>query len=119
MTVTDFEVIDHGINGRQYFPGCGVAFSKFEYVATGCGDNFADAIEDALESMWQGEAFSGTDFTELKRRIAAEGYGTIVHTSISSTDGKVMWRDSRSVEASIEDENETYYYVSIRYNVGE
>jgi hypothetical protein len=35
--ITEFEVIDHGIDGSQYFQGCGVAYTKFKYVVTGCG----------------------------------------------------------------------------------
>jgi hypothetical protein len=139
-TVT-FQVVDHGIDGAQYFPGCGVSFTEFEHCVTGSGDTFAEAIDDALESMAQ--ETSGVDFEALEKEIQAEGYGE---------NGK--WQKSRSAYAEmlkangiadaenppckecgcvaeececeafadpLEDfqESDVYYYVSIRYSVAD
>ena len=51
--VTEYEVIDHGFDGEQYFQGCGTSFTEFDDVATGIGDNSREAFDDALESLAQ------------------------------------------------------------------
>ena len=94
--VADFEVIDHGIEGSQYFQGCGVAFSKFSDVVTGCGNDFAEAFDDALESLAQ----NGLDAEDLEDRERAD---------------RTDWTGDGPVP---EDAEDVYYYVSIRYNVG-
>jgi len=48
-----FELVDHGIDGSQYFQGCGTTFTEYHHVVTGCGDNFAEALDDALEMLAQ------------------------------------------------------------------
>jgi hypothetical protein len=49
------EVIVHGVEHSQYFQGCGVSFTPFEDVATGIGCDAAEAFDDALESLAQGD----------------------------------------------------------------
>jgi hypothetical protein len=90
--VTDFEVVDHGIDGSQYFQGCGVALTRYEHVATGCGDNFREALDDCLEMMAQSD-----DIANLESLIVAD-------------------IDAYGKESVPEDSEDTYYYVSIRYN---
>ncbi len=109
--IKDFEVLDHGIEHSQYFQGCGVVFTKYEECVTGCGDDFAEAIDDALESIAQ--QHSGIDFVEFEQAIKDDlGIKT------------VAWPDSTSV-SDLESEHvgdgsdysDCYYYVSIRYTV--
>ena len=52
--ITDWDIIDHGIENSQYFQGCGTAFTNYENVVTGTGDNPQEALEDALESIATG-----------------------------------------------------------------
>ena len=66
--IVDFEIVDHGIEGEQYFQGCGLSHSRFEDVATGCGDNPAEAIDDALESLAQND----WDVEGMEKRILAQ-----------------------------------------------
>jgi len=47
------EVITHGVEHEQYFQGCGTSFTPFTDVATGIGDDAAEAFDDALESLAQ------------------------------------------------------------------
>ena len=54
-TITDYEVIDHGVEHEQYFQGCGTAFTDYEDIATGVGDDPHEALEDALESLAQAD----------------------------------------------------------------
>lgn len=53
MNITDFEILDHGIDNPDYFPGCGVSFTPFSACYTGIGDSAAEALNDALDSMAQ------------------------------------------------------------------
>lgn len=50
-SVVDFEVLDHGEDGSQYFPGCSAMFSKYQHCVTGVGDTAAEALEDAAVQM--------------------------------------------------------------------
>ena len=51
--VTEYEIVDHGIEYEQYFQGCGVSFTKFETVATGIGNSLQEALNDAVEGIAQ------------------------------------------------------------------
>ena len=67
-TIGEFEVVDHGVDGEQYFPGCGVSCTGFEFCATGCGDSPAEAIDDVLESVAQGDF----ETDGMEKRILAD-----------------------------------------------
>jgi hypothetical protein len=54
-TIIDHQIIVHGIEHEQYFGGCGVSFTSFTDVATGIGNDAAEAFDDALESLAQGD----------------------------------------------------------------
>lgn len=96
--IGEFELIDHGIEHEQYFQGCGTAFTSFEDVATGIGDNPAEAIDDALESLAQMD----WDTEGMERRIIREclpkGRRTL------PTKPRVLARHG----------DEAHYYISIR-----
>jgi hypothetical protein len=47
--VEDHQILDHGVEGSQYFQGCGVCGTEYTDVYTGIGDSAHDALEDALE----------------------------------------------------------------------
>lgn len=105
-TIKDFELIDHGIVHSQYFQGCGVTCTDFENVATGIGDNPAEAIDDCLEQM---AACGDWDTNDLEKRIMAqEGWDRF------PTEPSVPYDDGTG-EGDYTD-NETYYHVSIRWN---
>ena len=50
-TKTQFEIIDHVIDYADYFQGCGTSCTPYENVATGIGDNPADAMDDCLDQI--------------------------------------------------------------------
>lgn len=52
-TVNGFEIVDHGVDHEQYFPGCGVAHTEYIGIATGIGDSAHEAMEDALDQLAQ------------------------------------------------------------------
>ena len=49
--ITDFEILDHGIDHSQYFQGCGTSFTEFTDVATGIGSSQREAFDNALEQL--------------------------------------------------------------------
>jgi len=102
MRISDFSIVDHGIENSQYFQGCGVAFTSYSHVTTGIGANFAEAIEDAIEQIASGGTADDTDWTDLSKRILKQI-------------GRRTLPKRPQVRAS--DNEDTYYHVSIRYNV--
>ena len=94
----DYELIDHGIDHAQYFQGCGTAFTEFDHVVTGCGSNFAEALDECLEMIAQDH--DSYIVQELERELLAD---------------KVDFKCSKP-EAD-EYHYEENYYVSIRYNM--
>ena len=65
--IFQFELVDHGLEHSQYFQGCGTCFTSSNDVATGCGDNFQEAIADCLEQIAQGS--DDIDIADLEARI--------------------------------------------------
>ncbi len=83
--ITDHEIIVHGLMNSQYFQGCGVAFTRFDDVATGIGESPAEALEDALEQL----AMSDWETVSIKSTLS-------------------------SASEITEDMEDCYYYVSVR-----
>ena len=94
-TIKSFEIINHGVEHSQYFQGCGIAFTKYEDIATGCGDNAKAALEDALESLAQNE----WDTKKIKNELSEESQIPKVEDSENGE-----WNES----------NDVYHYVSVR-----
>ena len=96
--ITEFEVVDHGLKYSQYFQGCGIAFTEFTDIATGCGDNPAEAIDDALEMLAQND----WETEGMEKRICEDmGIKRIPNTP-------------SSYKTDPSEDSELYYYVSIR-----
>jgi len=95
--IKDYEIVSHGFELSDYFQGCGVAFTKFSDVATGCGATELEAYNDALDQM----AGIGIDVSKLEAAGA-------------------KFSDKPLEDDEGSDENEQYdtmnYYLSIRYN---
>lgn len=91
----DYQLIDHGIWSTQHFPGCGILFTMFDNAVTGVGDNFAEALNDALELV---ALQSNIDIENLEAQM--------------KTDENIdQWPTKPRVSS-----NNDHYYVSIRYN---
>ncbi len=114
--ITSFQVVDHGIEHAQYFQGCGVAFTEYDECVTGCGDNFAEAINDALESMAE---ISDSDLDALEIEIKADlGMVGTFPVKPSATDQFAKYNPPEEEDGEVDfDGCELYYYVSIRYSV--
>ena len=68
-TTENFEVIDHEVDHEQYFQGCGVAWTEFTDCATGVGESAHDALEDALESLAQGDWDTSKINNHLSKKV--------------------------------------------------
>ena len=49
--IGDFEIVDHGIHGIGEFQGCEFPFESFNHIATGIGNDMAEAIHDCINQM--------------------------------------------------------------------
>lgn len=108
--VVEWEVIDHGEDGSQYFSECGVAYSRFTHVATGAADTAKEALDDALEQI----ATSGHDVSDAQ---AAE-----MLLRLSDHDRSAHLTCEPGWACKQEDSNEEHdwhHYISVRYNVQE
>jgi len=101
-TIGEFELIDHGIEYSQYFQGCGIAFTLFDNVVTGSGDNPAEAIEDCLEQI----AMSGWETEGMESRVLEQERLEELPTTPSVSEA----------DSNCEDYDLPYYHVSIRWN---
>jgi hypothetical protein len=103
--VTRFEVLDHGVDGAQYFPGCGGPNHPrgFEDCFVGAGEDSAEAVEDAVEMASQ----LGWEFTDAQVEEMKQGLG-----DATVEDTIAQYREPGDEDDSYED-NELHYYVSI------
>ena len=91
-----FEIVNHGYDHSQYFQGCGCSYTEYDSVVTGAGMNAREAYDDALEQIAMMESSGFVEkFPSRPRGINA--------------------RDKVPARMQREEENEMYYYVSIRY----
>jgi hypothetical protein len=65
-TIERHQILDHGVDGEQYFQGCSTSFTEFTDVATGIGDSAHEALEDALEQL----AFNDWDVESIKNKLS-------------------------------------------------
>jgi hypothetical protein len=115
--VTDWQLVNHGVDGSQHFPGCGTAYTGYTHVATGCGDNPAEALDDALDMIAQGEENVDTEDL-LAQILSAEGL-TEFPEKPSAGEEFLMntdWQEGET-EDDIMADCDNYYYLSIRYNL--
>lgn len=105
-TIGTYELIDHGIDHANYFQGCGVSHTSFDYVVTGCGENAKEAFEDALEQIAQ----DGYDVSTLEESEPD-------YQSEKAENASVTNYFAKRGEEPAED-CELYYYLSIRWNEG-
>ncbi len=109
-SISSFEIIDHGIDHAQYFQGCGVSFTEFEYVVTGYGQNAKEAFSDALDQI------VNQDF-EIKT-IAESREGDSYDSDGAEQNSVAKYLESQNMTENTEDiaeDSELGYYLSIRW----
>ena len=119
--IADYELVDHGIDGSQYFQGCSTVFPYYDHVVTGCGENPAEAIDDALDNLAQ-DGYELDGFEDQIKRDYPEflsSEGEFSETPYAHAECESEEHDEDCEEDCTElhddhDECELYYYVSIR-----
>ena len=96
--ITDFEIVDHGLESSDYFLGCGVSFTPYEHCVTGCGDNPREAMDDLFEQVSMEH-----DLGDLEERVAKE---------LLAPNGMRNYPTTPESRHDME-----YYYISIRFNI--
>lgn len=112
--IKDFELLDFGVDHCQYFPGVGTAYTDFDHVALGCGDNFREAFDDALENMAQSHD-ERLNLAKLESDISEE-YDFASH-NLESPGASEVYRKANHIDEDDDIDCELYYYVAIRYNL--
>ncbi len=112
-TISSFQLVDHGIDGCQYFPGC--SSERFEHCVTGNGDTPAEAIEDALEQIAMNHDDIDTEAFEL---LLKEDQGFTEKGWPDKPSAAAEFREANDLSDEVDiDGCEMHYYISIRYNV--
>ena len=104
MRITNYEIINHGLEISDYFQGCGVSFTPYSYVVTGTGINLLEAINDALEQIAMSHSVNDGSIDELDRRMLEDNN---------------LKRWPIKPHACLDENSEENYYISIRYNLSE
>lgn len=102
--ITDYQITDYGIEHAQYFQGHGVSFTKWEHSTLGCGDTYAEALNDAMEQA----AMEGVhiELTPEDQPANWEGKGPSVIVMHEAACPFVTHEGCKS---------ELYYYVGLRW----
>lgn len=109
QTIKDFQVVRHGIEYPDYFQGCGVCFTPFDYVVTGIGDLEIEALQDAIEQMAINHRIDDKDFERIEKEcteISENQYSTLDYLA-----------DNLDDNVDIKTADSCWYYVSIRYSL--
>lgn len=70
MLVNQFKIQSHGIEHSQYFQGAGISRTDWRDCATGVGISRSEALDEALESLYQNDwQFEGRVCKQLEEEI--------------------------------------------------
>ena len=112
VKITDYEIIDHGIEWSDYFQGCGCSLTDYDSVATGIGDTPLVAIEDALEQLATSEN-GDIDFSAIE---TDSDYEKIRASNITVKKWSMENHGLSELEYDAHEET-PWYHISIRYNL--
>jgi len=105
--ILDFQVIDHGVTGSQFFQGCGTSFTPFEVCETGIGDTATEALDSALEQLAE-VGWEVTDaFVEQCRK-------DLDPSTCDESKCKGCEFENRGEDEECPDSCETWHFVSVR-----
>jgi hypothetical protein len=68
--MSKFEIVKHGVDSPDYFQGCGVAFTQYDFCVTGAGLDAKEAYEDAVEQIYMAH---GDEADKLKLPVRPLG----------------------------------------------
>lgn len=98
--ITEWEIVDLGIEHPDYFQGFGCSFTNFDNACYGIGNDPREAFDDACENMMHSGDYVGLG--ELYLDMLAR------YTDL----------DNKELVAAneIEPNSDTYYHIGIRWN---
>lgn len=116
--IAEYELLHHGVDGSQYFQGCGVSGTDFDDCYTGIGNSPKEAFEDALDMLAQDYEIS----QDLEQDVQGESAVDEVEIEVSKYRPAQVWTvthfsysmGSPFVEEKFEDEGEALEYVQNR-----
>ena len=114
VKTADYQITDYGIENADYFQGHGTAFTRFEHCTLGCGDTYAEALEDALDLA----AMDGFDIDladeDMPEKLAGQGPSAFEqHKEYCEQETAQGEEEADHSEC----ESNLYYYVGLRWNV--
>lgn len=96
--VTDWELVDLGVEHPDYFQGFGCSLTRYENCCYGIGSDANEALDDCLENMAQ--QTTDCDIEGLEKRIRQE---------FPDFDNNIIVRINRA-------KGEMFYHIGIRWN---
>ena len=67
--IQTFQLLAHGYDNPQYFPGCGIANTEYDAVYTGLGDTLRLAIDDALNQIAEHGEYMVHSWDDFEQRV--------------------------------------------------
>jgi len=112
--IKQYQWEDIGVEHSQYFQGRGTAYSNWEEVYIGIGEDAKEAISDAIDSA----AMSGWDVDKLPKRprgFSKETVQDVIDANREPSDEEEEEEDEEEEEEEEEDEEPTelYYHVAL------
>lgn len=96
--ITDFEIVDLGVQHPDYFQGFGTSFTRFTACTYGIGNTAQEAYDDALDQMCDRD---GVDVDTMPKKCPFNGAVTTHPDDTGMND----------------DYNQTCYHVGIRWKL--
>jgi hypothetical protein len=121
----DFEWEDIGIDNSQYFRGRGVAYTSWDVVYVGTGDNPAEAASDALDQVaysWKitdeinnaaPDAETPSASAEVHEQIRNEAASEVDREDYETDEDYEAAVDEKAEEMLEMAESDLYYYVAL------
>jgi len=91
--ISDYQIVDHGMENSSYFQGHGVSRSKWDDTRTGVGSSVSEAIENAAtqlaEDGWEISKELDSEIEKIKKEHGDESVGTDITVIAHIVNGKV------------------------------
>lgn len=111
LKIAEYEVEDIGVDGAQYFPGRGtMPENVWDTVAVGIGEDYNEALGDALEDLAQQEDVADGELDRIERKEKVSQKKADKH-SVSVY--REQYAEPGDAEPDEDFDDELNYYVAI------
>lgn len=112
--IVEWKVEDLGIEHSSYFQGAGTAYTKWDMVFVGIGDDYFEALDDALEQAAMSLSLEDSD--NILETIEKEEHASITEQQVSDASVST-YQDELVAEGEIDEddlgESELFYHVAV------